>query len=229
MITQTGFLLSYIKYGDNDAVLNCFTKEKGFQTFFAKGIYSSKNKKKAFLRPLNEISFNFNNKPKAGTLPLISKLEPIENPDFYNNVKANAIVFFVADLLNQILRNESENPQIYHEILFFLNELERENYRSHFIFLIKLLECQGFLPLTGNGKFLNPELGIFSPDFSHHLFSESISEKWKEIINTSKTYDISFKTINKKKFLDSLLVYYHIHFTDFRTPQSLEILQQIFE
>ena len=44
-----GILLSYIKYGDNDAILHCFTENAGFQSFFMRGIYSPKNKKKAYL------------------------------------------------------------------------------------------------------------------------------------------------------------------------------------
>ena len=48
----SAFLLSYFKYGENDAVLHCFTLENGFQSFFLKGVYSAKNKKKAYLAPL---------------------------------------------------------------------------------------------------------------------------------------------------------------------------------
>ena len=55
-MTQEVFLLSYTKYGDHDAVLHCFCRENGFESFFAKGIYAPKNKKKAFLFPLNELS-----------------------------------------------------------------------------------------------------------------------------------------------------------------------------
>lgn len=54
-MTQEVFLLSYTKYGDHDAVLHCFCRENGFESFFAKGIYAPKNKKKAFLFPLNEL------------------------------------------------------------------------------------------------------------------------------------------------------------------------------
>jgi DNA repair protein RecO (recombination protein O) len=57
MNSQNGFLLSFIKYGENDAVLHCFTEEEGFQSYFLKGIYSKKNKKKALLQPLNKLNF----------------------------------------------------------------------------------------------------------------------------------------------------------------------------
>jgi DNA repair protein RecO (recombination protein O) len=53
MHNQICFLLSYLKYGDNDAFLHCFSAEEGYQSFFVKGIYSAKNKKKPYLFPLN--------------------------------------------------------------------------------------------------------------------------------------------------------------------------------
>ncbi|WP_308005690.1 recombination protein O N-terminal domain-containing protein, partial [uncultured Chryseobacterium sp.] len=56
MNSQNGFLLSYIKYGENDAVLHCFTEEDGFQSYFLKGIYAKKNKKKALLLPLSKLN-----------------------------------------------------------------------------------------------------------------------------------------------------------------------------
>ena len=53
METQDCFLLSYLKYGDNDAILNCLGKDNGFFTAFARGIYASKNKKKAYVQVLH--------------------------------------------------------------------------------------------------------------------------------------------------------------------------------
>ena len=63
-MTQEVFLLSYTKYGDHDAVLHCFCRENGFESFFAKGIYATKNKKKAFLFPLNELLVYTSDKKK---------------------------------------------------------------------------------------------------------------------------------------------------------------------
>lgn len=229
MLSQTGFLLSYIKYGDYDAVLHCFTLEKGFQSFFARGIYSKKEKKKAYLLPLNELCFTLVSKHKTGAMSLVSKIELVENPDFYQNIKANAIVFFISDFLHQILRNEGENAKFYQEILFFLNELELGNYRAHFIFLIKILEISGLLPLVNHHIFLDPENGHFSSQKTHHLFSEEISNLWKAIILNQNPYKTEIPAKLKKDFLDSILVYYHYHFTDFRIPDSLEIVQQLFD
>lgn len=224
-----GFLLSYVKYGDHDAVLHCFTEENGFQSFFIRGIYSQKNKKKAYLLPLNELHFTINSHGKNTTLPQISKVELAKNRDFYTNVKSNAMVFFVADFLNQILKLEHKNFEIYQSISYFLDEVETFNYQSHIIFLYSLIQILGFEPLNSKAIFLNPESGSFENEISHPLFNVAISDLYKSLSAIENKYSFKLNPKVKKDFLDSLLIYYRYHLSDFREPKSLEILQQIFE
>ena len=228
MILQSGFLLSYIKYGENDAVLHCFTEEDGFQTYFLKGIYSKKNKKKAFLLPLNKLNFSVSAGKSSG-IQTISRFEIVEINDVYTDIKANTVIFFIADFLNQILRNENKNQIIFHTIDEFILELSRQNYRSHLILLIKILKIQGVAPLLGEGNYLDPETGTFSDVGTHHFFDSENSLLWKLILSSNDPYEIKIPQVLRKKFLDSLLIYYHYHITDFKTPNSLEIIQQIFE
>lgn len=228
MTSQNGFLLSFIKYGENDAVLHCFTEEDGFQTYFLKGIYSKKNKKKAFLLPLNKLNFSVNSGRSTG-IQTVSKFEMVEINDIYTDIKANTIIFFIADFLNQILRHENKNPAIFNAIDEFIHQLNLENYRSHLVFLIKILKIQGVAPLLGNENYLDPETGTFSNLGTHHFFDSENSMLWKLILSSPNPYEIKIPQVLRKNFLDSLLVYYHYHITDFKTPNSLEIIQQIFE
>ncbi|MBS1549872.1 MAG: recombination protein O N-terminal domain-containing protein [Bacteroidetes bacterium] len=229
MQSQTGFLLSFLKYGESDAVLHCYTQEKGFQSFFVKGIYAPRSKKKAYLLPLNELCFSYAKPCKAGQMQRVSQIDLVENPDLYGDVKSSSIVFFIADFLNQQLRNEEKSDDYYAEILYFLNELEHKNYSSHLVFLFRTIQWLGFSPLESQGLYLNPETGLFSNETSHVLFDESISDLWKNLIKAEKPYSIQIPTQFRKKFLNSVLVFLHFHLPDFRTPQSLEIVQQIFE
>lgn len=228
MNSQNGFLLSFIKYGENDAVLHCFTEEEGFQAFFLKGIYSKKNKKKALLQPLNRLNFSIN--PARGNgIPLVSKFELVKNNDIYTDIKANTVIFFIADFLNQILKYENKNSGIFLSIDEFIEELIHKNYQSHLLFLLAILKIQGVAPLLTEGNFLDPETGMFSAGLTHQLFSEEISAVWKTALTTENFYTTKVHPSLRKDFLDSLLVYYHYHITDFKIPASLEIIQQIFE
>lgn len=225
-MTQEVFLLSYTKYGDHDAVLHCFCRENGFESFFAKGIYAPKNKKKAFLFPLNELLLYTSDKKKS--IQNVQKIEQ-KNIDFFSSdIRKNSILFFISDLLNQVLRNENQNVGIYSEISIFLSQLQIDNFQSHLVFVFRLLKQQGLQPLFSDKTFLNPETGNFEDIEMHHFFDKTISDIWKDLITSQDRYSIKLSRTEKQNFLDSILVYFHYHFTDFREPRSLEIIKEIF-
>ncbi|KIC62036.1 DNA repair protein RecO [Chryseobacterium taiwanense] len=228
MNLQAGFLLSYVKYGENDAIIHAFTENDGFQSYFLKGIYSKKNKKKAFLLPLNKLNFVINI-AKGNSIPTISRFELVEFYDFYTDINANTVVFFISDFLNQILRIENKNTAIFAGIDEFLSELNLKNYQSHLIFLIKILKIHGVAPLESDGKYLDPETGTFTFEIMHQYFDEYNSMIWKNILSSENPYEVKIPSKLRRTLLDSILIYYHYHFADFRTPTSLEVIQQIFE
>ena len=82
-MVDRGILLSYIKYGDNDAILHCFTENAGFQSFFMRGIYSPKNKKKAYLTPMTELYFTISDFHKKYNIQTISKIEKVKTLENY--------------------------------------------------------------------------------------------------------------------------------------------------
>jgi len=228
MNKYSGFLLSYLKYGDNDAVLHCYTKESGFQSFFVKGIYSSKNKKKAFLSPMNELSFTVLDHNSHSDLLRVTKIEMVDFENDFQDVRYNTVIFFVSEFLNQILKNEGKNDSMYVEILNFKGSLKKSNFYAHYFFLIKILEILGLAPLISENKFLNLEKGIFQDDISPEIINDEVSILWKKILD-DKAIDLEMNKLTKKKLLDSILLYYNYHFPDFRYPKSLEIINQIFE
>lgn len=228
MEKQTGFLLSYIKYGDNDAILHCYTLESGFISFFIKGIYSLKNKKKAFLTPLNELLITVSSHSSISNLITVKKIETI-NVINEQDINKNTVLFFVADFLNQILKNEQQNEAIYQEIKLLYLNIYQDNFNSHYIFLIKILLYLGINPLVTEEKYLNLEKGIFQNDIDSYTIEEDISKIWKDILLGKITYDYKFTSIIKKKLLDIILQYYRYHFPEFYYPKSLSVICEIFE
>lgn len=229
MDKQLGFLLSYYKYGDHDAILHCFTLQSGYQTFYLRGIYSKKNKKKAFLLPLNELIFTENTTSKSKEITNVSKIEQSSRIELNEDIKSHAIIFFVSDFLNIILKNESSQPELYFQIKEFLEQIILKNFQAHFIFLVKILKNFGLTPLYSDHKYLDVEKGVFSNDFSSSFFNEKISEYWKKIINSDDSYLHKINNEEKKEFLQSVLIYYKIHFPHFIEPKSLDVVTQLFE
>lgn len=228
MEKQTGFLLSYIKYGDNDAILHCYTLESGFHSYFVRGIYSIKNKKKAFLTPLNELLITVSSHSSISKLTSVKKIESI-NANNEQDIKKTTVIFFVADFLNQVLKNEQKNEAIYQEIKFLYKNISQDNFNSHYIFLIKILLYLGINPLVTEEKYLNLEKGIFQNEIDSCTIEENISEIWKEVLIGRISYDYKFKSSIKKKLLDAILLYYKYHFPEFYFPKSLSVITEIFE
>lgn len=223
------FLLSYIKYGDNDAILHCFSEESGYQSFFAKGLYSSKNKKKAYLFPLNRLSITLLPKKTGSGMPNVAKVEMLQRNYDFSDVKTNTVLLFVADFLNQVLRDESHHNSAFAEIQGFLTELYAGNAGSYPAFMFKILAQQGLSPLAGHGLFLDPEAGNFSRQQAHSFFDLEISGVWKRFIEAEDIYKINLTRTLRRQFLDSVMLYYKLHFAGFTEPNSLDIIQQIYE
>jgi len=224
MKQEKGFLLSYTKYGENDAVLCVYTYSEGYKSFFLRGLYSKKNKKKSLLQYLSEIDFCVNSKN--------SRLNTISNIQLCNHYiepgnKIGTVQFFIADFLNIILKNEDQNKYIYDGIEEFLIELNTKNFSAHIQFLILLTQNLGISPLLSDEIYLNPEKGIFESSISHHIFDKINSDLWKKIL--SDGYSTTLSNKDRRNLLESILVYYFIHVAEFRRPISLEVIQQIWE
>ncbi|WP_447951347.1 DNA repair protein RecO [Chryseobacterium koreense] len=229
MQNQKCFLLSYIKYGDNDAVMHCFSQESGFESFFARGIYAPRNKKKPYLIPLIPLNISVIPANKSGKMPKISKLEPANEQKEEGNLVQNSVFFFLAEFLNQVLREERQSEIIFHEISAVRKETLGGNVNAYNAFLVKFLQISGIAPLLNDKKFLHPESGTFGDEKIHELFDEKISRIWKQFLTSSNPYGISLKRTDRNVFTDSLMLYYHIHFSGFRMPKSLEIMRQVYE
>lgn len=224
----TGILLSGIKYGEQDSVLYCYTQEQGFETFFVKNIYAKNSKKKPFLAPLNELYFSV---PLARRKEMksVSKVDACDILDLQHDIKASTMVFFISDFLKNTLRNEVFSYEIYNEILEFRKQVKLGNYQAHYAFLLQFLKIQGAMPYLSEGEFLNPEEGAFSESMYSKMFGVEISQLWKAMLNVPFIYQYSVPNSAKRSFLDSIMVYYQYHIPNFKIPDSLEVIKQIFE
>lgn len=227
METLSGFILSTIKYGDYDAIVHSYTLEKGYQSLYVKGVYTAKNKKKAYLQALNLISFECLPVKNHGSLQTVARMEPAQIPDFHTDIKAVTVVFFIADFLNIVLRQENNNRDIYTEIQSFIKELSLKNYRSHLIFMIRILVLQGLSPLKNGGLYIDIEDGQFSDQQFHTHFNEEVSNIWLEALGHSAPYDLEIPNNIRRPLLDSIMHYYQHHYPGFRRPASLEVIQQV--
>ena len=229
MHTYHAILLSYLKYGDHDAVLHCFTKETGFHSFFAKGIYAAKNKKKPYLFPLNSLQISITKPASDQSISRIMKLESAGKNYDFSTIADISILFFIADFLHQVLRQEDANAKLFASIENLLIELNEGQSDAYLVFIFQFLQISGIAPLYADKKFLNPESGLFEDVLTHSYFTEEVSVLWKNFMKADSLYDVRLKRAQRNIFLDTLMIYFQYHLTGFYIPQSLTVVREIFE
>lgn len=227
MIAEEGFLLSYVKFGESDAVAHFFTRERGYKSYFVRGLYSKQNKKKPFMLPLAHLELSTSEKPR-GSMEVVHSLHLLGSTDAHQDVKSGTVLFFVADILNQILRNETSGAALWPLLLEFLTEIARGNYSAHLVLLVQLCEALGVEPLLSDAPFLNPEKGIFQAEPAHAAFGRNTSDHFRILLDHPEPFSIHLRQQERKELLTALMIYYEHHVPEFKTPASLMVLKELF-
>lgn len=225
-LNHRALLLSYIRVQDHDAVVKAFTEDQGFQVFYLRGIYSAKNRKKAYLSPLNFVELKVEDRPKAGNLGLIREISPLQQGDTPTFV-SSALLFFLADLLGNLLEKEPPSAQLFQITLETQKKILEGKATAHFYFLADYLVFMGLAPLVSEEEFLNPETGLFTNEKSYSLYSREISQLWKILLTEGSSAKIP--AAHRRDLLESLMLYFRYHIPDFRMPRSLEVLYEVME
>ncbi|WP_313375019.1 DNA repair protein RecO [Chishuiella sp.] len=229
-------VLSSIKYGDTSLIVRCYTQKFGLKSFIAKGVFTKKKRTSSIYYPLNEIDISFALKINEHQLIFLksSQIAHYYETLHFHPVKS-AIVFFISELLSLILKEESDNELLYFYLQHSLKEFDQkqDNFADfHLIFLIQLTHFLGFYPnIESEGTLFDLENGFFTNS------SSSINMlKADETVLLKKLLELHFIDEKKNNFnqsqrallLEIIVKYYQIHTNNFKKPNSLLILHQLF-
>ena len=186
--TDSGYLLSKNKFGENSVIAELFTKEHGKISGI---IYGSTSKKiRNYLQIGNKFHINYNskNENKLGYLKI--EIEKIFTPLYYDDKKKLACILSSMSLIKLLTVESQLNQKIYTLIGEFYNFLKDENWINKLIFWeLDLLKLIGY------------DLEL------KNIVSE-------EIVNDKKFYFVSNN--NEKKYVPNFLVEKNNNVNDFR-------------
>lgn len=237
IVETKGIILSSLKYGDTSLIIRCYTQNVGLKSFIAKGVFTKKKRNTSLYFPLAEIDLSFQSKSNEQQLVF---LKSAQTAHYYETLHfhpiKSAIVFFLAEILNLVLKEESDNPELYFYIEHSLKEFDqkKDDFADfHLIFLMQLTHFLGFYP-----NLENEESSLF--DLENGFFTNSNSSinmlKADETALFKKLLEINFTEVSKNTFnqmqrallLDILVKYYQIHTNNFKKPKSLQVLHELF-
>ena len=238
MIAKTNaIVLSKLKYGENDLIIKCYTKQFGVVSFLQKGILKSKKGKvkKAYFQLLTQLQLEITYQDNR-SLQYIKEVKPhVIYTTLHNNIYKSTIVMFLAEVLATSLQEEEKNESLYQYLETTLQWLDmQENCANfHLLFLLKLTKHLGFYPEqnTNNTSFFNLKDGKFEekPTDLYSISGKNLT-LLKQLLGTIFD-DLSAIKINatqRQVFLTMLLLYFDLHLGSFKKPKSLEIFNQVF-
>jgi DNA repair protein RecO (recombination protein O) len=224
LLTTNAIVLSALKYKDSSLIVSCYTKELGVQSYILHHIFKAKKGKlnPAYFQLLTQLEVQTNYKPNQS----LHKITEVKLHHLYTsmhtNVYKSAVSMFIAEVLQNILKEEEKNIELYHflEASLLWYDLHEFNANFHLTFLLKLSQYLGVYPDidTLHLNFFNYEKDNHKIDVLKKLLGIHFDDLHTIKINAQMRQDI----------LNEILHYFSVHLGDFKKPKSLKILHDIF-
>ncbi|MDG1830814.1 MAG: DNA repair protein RecO [Flavobacteriaceae bacterium] len=238
LISTEAIALSSIKYSESSVIVKCFTLSEGIKSYLIKGIRSRKKNSlnMGLFQPLTILEIDANHK-NNGTLESIRSakiLHPYKTIPF--DIYKNSIVLFLSEILSKCIKEEEKNEALYS---FIKNSMIWLDSSSHYInfhlhFIIKFLKYLGISPNESNITFKGFDMisGIFSNSINtDNCITGKVITHFKEFLGTNfDRNDLTISSsIQRKELLEFLMKYMQIHLENFRRPNSLNIMYDLFQ
>ncbi|MEZ4796830.1 MAG: DNA repair protein RecO [Flavobacteriaceae bacterium] len=238
MIASTkAIVVSKLRYKDHDLIVKCYTEQYGIKSYLLRNALKSKKGKfkPAYFQPLTIIEIEADHKDNR-SLNYLKDIKVLNGFDaIQTNIIKSSIALFLAEVLNNVLREEEKNNDLYDYLetsLIWFNE-NKTDANFHLIFLIELTKYLGFYPNLNqsdlpyfnleDGKFYNVKSGKYYIEGENlTLLKQLLGIKFDVVKSTN------FKPTKKLDFLNMILLYLKLHLQGFNQPKSVAVLSQIF-
>ena len=239
MIDQTtAIVLHQIRYSESSLIIKLYTYDFGIQSYIVKGVRSSQRKKNhaALFQPLSQLQFTFRKNKRS---PLSLFLEGKATPSYqtlHTNPLKISVVFFLSELLSQVLHEEESNPSQYEflsqSLQFFDNEPDKfANF--HLWFMLHLTKYLGFFPnihsFDANHLYLDKKEGHYVSQENENTFSAEISHLFSIFLsqNLTDALKVNMNQNLRNKFLADIIALYQLHHYDISRIKSFKVLEEM--
>jgi DNA repair protein RecO (recombination protein O) len=245
MIHKTrGLVMRSVKYGETSLVVTVFTELFGLQGYMVSGVRKTSAKggtRAGLYQPgtLLDMVVYHNGQQALHRIRECNWLHIYRN--LYDDVRKNAVAMFMVELLQKCLRQPEPNPPLFHftedalRHLDLASPLVTANYPiyfavhlSHFFGfrmqdsqeesqdILDLREGEFQYEVPGHREWAGPEVSVPLNLFLKALHPDSLCE-------------IPLNRDQRRKILDTILLYYQLHSAEFGDMRSLPVLQALMD
>lgn len=238
LVHTKAIVLHTLKYNDSSLIAHCYTQAMGKQSFMLKGVLTSRKGKlrKAYFQPLMLLDIVFHHKKNSGLQYLKETKVIYPYQELYSDIRKNAIVLFLSEMIYKSLGEEEGNPPLFafleHAFLWLDTHEDVANF--HLIFLLKFSQYLGFYPNTDavNNSYFNLESGCFTahPPQQNYIEGENV-KILRQLLGTNFATK-QLPKINqprRRELIEAMVSYFELHLLEFSKPKSLAVLHAIFD
>ncbi len=166
LVKTRGIMLRFTRYGDTSIIASAFTERNGLQSFLVKGVRSPRaHARMALFQPLTIVDLVIYQRDSANLQHIREVRCHYPYRNIHGDVLRETIAFFLTELLNRSLREQTETEAMY---TFLESELMRLDQITaglecfHLEFMLMLSRQLGFGPQTPEeilgGRVVPPEV-----------------------------------------------------------------------
>lgn len=235
LVKTKAVVFSAIRYQEKSLIVKCYTEQAGIKTYFIRNAFSkAKNaQNRVYFQPLTllEIEADHKNKSSLEYIKSVSLLHPYRslNIDYVKNV----IAIFLAEFLSNSVKEEEPNYPLFSFIetafLWFDNHEGTANF--HLYFILELTKYLGFYldDSDENSFYFNLREGVFVNQFTPDCLNEEETILLRKLMKFDLTANQKCFSANERRTLLRLLIaYYEKHIANFKEPNSLNVLIEVF-
>jgi DNA repair protein RecO (recombination protein O) len=231
-VKTRGLILRQMPYKDNSLIVNVFTKDLGRKAFYVRTGGKKSGKKAAIFMPLSVLNMEVKLQ-ESREIQHLGEVSLHHYPSvFFASPLMSGVGLFMSEILYRTIQSEEVNTEAYNTLETFVIQLDNRvsNLNIHLLFLIELAEMLGFgiVYPDNTSQYFDLEEGRFSehkPPHSNFLWKQQLLS-FLELMRHNK--DICITGIERRQFLDKLLLFYKYHIPLFGEIKSLEILKQTY-
>jgi DNA repair protein RecO (recombination protein O) len=232
-----GIFLHAVKYSETSLIASIYTEAYGRQSFIVNGVHGKNSATKAaVLQPLYllDIEIYYRAGKEIQRLKNARIASPYATIPF--DIRKSTQVLFLAEILYKCLREEA-NKELFDFVFNSLTWLDLSDFgisNFHIWFLFRLTRYLGIFPSQDNSQisnFFDLQSALFvSHEPGHNQFTDKqVTALFSRLfdVDSSSLEKLNYTQNERRLVLEKLMEFYQIHFDNFGTIKSLEVLKEI--
>ena len=246
LFSTQGLVLHTTAYSETSVIAKIFTRQLGVKSYIVKGVRGGRSRvKQNLLQPLSYLDMVVYDNPKSD-INYVKDMHPAQqfNAISTDSVRA-AMVFFMNELLYKTLREEEPNAELFDYVTSALrqtDEVPRVPGSQPILYLLRLSRYLGIEPLDNysiheplfnikEGRYQAPPSRLSQNPNNDYLLNGETSTQLHYYLDAlhngtpSPLLPLSVRT----NMINTLLLYYQTHITDFKNFKSHEVLHAVLD